>query len=246
METKQPRLDSSASAIAADTGTMLAKLEEMAPMKDDIPTREQANQNLQEEQANIARRKALDPRAVAEARRLAKHEEDKARAITLDARVNTIRLAINAIRGPMRPFGTISPEVDGMLNCAVSDLDADLVVEMKRSGLDGAERVIVEHETKVVPELRECAIATQNEFMKRVGAERQREAAKKTKEAVGKLTPEQGLTLLTAAGVRLRLGEKGELEVSGAPLDETAREVLKQHRPAIIATLKERDRWRKV
>jgi hypothetical protein len=246
---KQPRLDVGGPAQAA-------RLREAAPLLEALKakplvdkrtgelTPEGRNVEMQTAEARKALKLKTDPFAAALEKRRQRREADKARALILDARFNALRMRIPAVVSAFRAFGEISPDAQGLASQTLNSLNVDVEDVMKSSGLDGVEALLVEYETKTLPELKERCTELQNEFMRKLAAEREKITAEQTLESAKRLGPDKALKLLESSGLRLRVNE-GELETAG-PIDVLGMAILKLYRDALIERLQARENWRRV
>jgi hypothetical protein len=245
-QAKQPKLDTSFAAqgpqrkeVAAVMAALkLTSAPAAAPVPDDAQFGEHAWDQHQRNEAYKAELKKGDDRAGRDEQKRLEAEERQRRALELDARLNALRREIPAIMNSFRHFGTgACPEVLALINHALNDLNVDVVDAMQERGLDGAEALIVEHETKIVPALRERCGELQTRLMAEIAAERQAADAERVKNEARKLNPDQALQALEGAGLRLRVNA-GEIEIAGQRgLDERELAILELHRPAIVAAL---------
>jgi hypothetical protein len=251
---KTPRLDVSYTAQAGqreEVGRVMAELKTAEPgplVHEKSGTLNHTGQNF-ENALNEQRKEMLrttDPYFAAEEERQRLRDATKQRALALDARLHLLRIQIPSTTSPFRAFGEVCPEVQAMVGRTLNALNVDVIDIMHSSGLDGAERLIENHETKIVPALRETCQALQNQFMQRLANERAETEAAKATTAAQRLAPDQALPTLEAAGLRFRLNGAA-LEIGGGRgLDETERKIVELHKPAIIAALKERDQWKRI
>jgi hypothetical protein len=117
----------------------------------------------------------------------------------------------------------IHPDVMGQINHALQDLSIDIVDAMHRSGLDGAEKLIVEHETKIVPELAEKCRLIQHRYMAEVAAHNQKIVHEKLLTGVKHLGPARALKELENVPLRLvddDLEAAGTRDANRSPADD--------------------------
>jgi hypothetical protein len=153
-------------------------------------------------------------------------------------------LRIPAVVSAFKPYGEISPEAQGLASRTLNALNVDVVDVTKRSGLDGAEAFITECEQRTLPELKDRCTELQNDFMKKLAAEREKLSAEQTRESAKKLSPDKALKLLESNGLRLRVHE-GVLETAGL-IDDLGMAILKLYKDALIERLRARENWRRV
>jgi hypothetical protein len=252
-QAKTPKLDTSFRAQEQqreEVGALLAALKPTSapePTTDRMLTPAESQVEMNRSEEYKAHLRKTDPRARRDAQKRLEAEERQRRAMALDARLNALRGDLPAIMNSFRHFGTGScPEALALINHALNDLNVDIVDAMQERGLDGAEELIVEHETKIVPALRERCGELQTRWMASIAAERQAAEAERVRNEARKINPDKALATLEAAGLRLRVND-GEIEIAGQRgLDERELAILELHKPAIVAALQARDIWRKV
>jgi hypothetical protein len=139
-EAKAPRMDVGGPTIAAETPRLIAKLEAMAPepepAKDDLLTPAQRNAEMQTRENQRLATLNMNPREVlAEGRRQARIERAGRFAEGTRQR-QLLEIEARALANRFHHFGSgTAPEVIGLIDAFVADLDADIQAAVEEASI---------------------------------------------------------------------------------------------------------------
>jgi hypothetical protein len=200
-------------------------------------TPEQANQEMQLRERQRQEMIKADP--AAEARKAALAEAAASDAQN-DHRFGLNIPTIDGMLGFARAFGAgEAPEATGMRNRLREDFIADMRDARQLYGIGAATKVLDRYEQEVIPAAKQEITKLQNDYQKAIAKAQQREIQLRLQNEVKTIAPEKALHVLEAAGLALRISEKGYIETAGT-VDDRCEAILMVHAPAIMVNLRAR------